>query len=162
MQSLTIKATQLKIKRATEQGIRKAARSLAKSLPEMIRQRTRSGRGLLGTLAGLSSGYVEKRKKSKRLSKETSPTKSNLTATGQMLNALKGIASGSIVTVFVADKARTRELGGGDSTKTNKEVARYADETGRPFLGITPQEEANARKEATKIIADEIKRVLGG
>jgi hypothetical protein len=155
---LTIKTTQVKLSRAIEQGVRKAAREIAQTLPKIVRDRVRAGFGLSGRLKSLSDGYIKFRTRAaRRLSKETSPGKSNLTATGQMLNAIIGQATGSIVRIFMKD-TRKRELSGG-ATKTNNEVRRYAEED-RPFFELTRNERAMAEKKAAEIIKQELRRVL--
>lgn len=153
-----LRITRAKLARAIEQGQRKAARDLALTLPDVIRERVRSGIGLTGTFKALSESYVRLRRRlSRGLSKETNPETSNLTATGQMLNAIIGQATGTVIRIFIRGN-RKRELSG-DSVKSNNEIRGYV-EKDRPFFGLTKNERALAEKNAAEIIAQEIKRVL--
>lgn len=69
-----------------------------------------------------------------QLSDDTTPGKSNLTFTGQMLDSLKGRAT-SAGRGEVAASGNRR--GGGAS---NPDVARYVSEQGRPFLNLSDVE----------------------
>jgi hypothetical protein len=174
--TLTIKTTQAKLSRAIEQGVRKAARELSRSLPDLIRERVRAGFGLNGKLKGLSKSYIAFRKgfvnfitingkvvpitkkpKKPKLDSTTSPETSNLTATGQMLKSIIGQASGGIVRIFMKD-TRKKELNDGPP-KTNNEVRRFA-EKDRPFFELTKNERRIAELTAVDIIKQEIRRVL--
>lgn len=154
----------------------KAARSLALSIPEMIRQRVLSGEGLNGTLKALSQSYIDFRKglvrfaringilvplrrniKAPKLSSDTTPTKSNLTATGQMLNAMVGEANGTVIRITIKGD-RTRELTG-EPKLSNNEVRKHV-EVERPFFGLTKKERAIIDKNAMEIIKQEIRRAL--
>ena len=158
---MTIRATKLKLARAIEQASRLAARQLAKDLPHVIRDRTRDGQGLKGSLEGLSESYKKFRQRvRRRLSKETSPATSNLTATGQMLAAIMGEARGTFVRIFFSSKPRRRELSDSSRGKTNAELARYAREGGRPFFGLTKNEARMAEEMAADTIRKELRRML--
>lgn len=155
---MTLRTTKLRLARAVEQGQRKAARDLAKTLPDVIRERVRSGIGLTGTFKALSDSYIKFRRRArKRLSSDTTPETSNLTATGQMLKAIVGEATGTVVRIFIKGNRR-RELGGGPS-KSNNEIRGYVEKE-RPFFELTKNERALAEKTAAEIIKEEIKRVL--
>jgi len=148
-----MKIAKAKLERSILQGQLRAARELAKLIPTMVRERTRKGLGLLGSLDGLSDSYIKFRTRVRsRLSKETSPGMSNLTATGQLLNAIIGEARGTLIRVFISDKPRRRELNP-SANATNKEIRGYVESQGREFLGLT----ANERKEVERIAAETIK-----
>lgn len=155
-----MKITKKKLERAILQGQLRAARQLAKFVPAMIRERTRSGLGLLGSLDGLSTSYVKFRERVKsRLSKETSPNKSNLTATGQLLDAIIGEATGTIVKIFISPKPRKKELNPSASA-TNREIRKYVEDGGREFLGLTANERRVIEKEAAEVIKTEIRKAF--
>ena len=155
-----MKITKARLERAIFQGQLRAARDLAKFIPAMIRERTRNGLGLLGSLDGLSTSYVKFRERVKaRLSKETSPNKSNLTATGQLLDAIIGEATGTIVKIFISPKPRKKELNP-SANATNREIRKYVEEGGREFLGLTANERRVIEKEAAEVIKTEIRKAF--
>lgn len=171
-----IKLSGRKLALAIKQGQIKAARSLALSIPEMIRERVLSGVGLAGTFKALSKSYVDFRKglvrfatirgvvvplrkdiKAPKLSSDTTPTTSNLTATGQMLRAMVGEAAGTIIRITIKGK-RTSELSG-EPKLTNNQVRKYVEED-RPFFGLTRKERTIIEQNAAEIIKQEIRRAL--
>lgn len=157
-----IKNIKIKLRVATRKAINKAAKEIAVYILDIIKIRTRyEGEGLKGQLKELKSvPYIKLREKSKNLSDETSPNKSNLTATGQLLDALQGKAVGDKVTIDIKNSKRKFELDGPSSSLTNKEVRRYVEESGREFLGLTQAEKDDAINVATQIIEQEIKDAL--
>jgi hypothetical protein len=114
-----------------------------------IKARTRKGFGVsergekTQRLAGLKDNYKEQRKRLKqqgKLSGETSPNKSNLTKTGEMLDNFKVTPTENSVTIsFNSPKLSAR--------------ARYVSDKGRPFLNLSKQE----LWKVNKIIKDAIK-----
>ena len=73
-------------------------------------------------------GGTRKSPRSPDLSNETSPTKSNLTFTGQMLNALAGTSGRrEHGEVYLLQYRRGTSL-------TNSDIARLNEENGRPFM----------------------------
>lgn len=155
-----MKITRARLERAILQGQLRAARELAKFIPAMIRERTRSGQGLLGSLDGLSTSYVKFRERVKaRLSKETSPSKSNLTATGQLLNAIIGEATGTVVKIFISPKPRKKELNP-SANASNRDIRKYVEEGGREFLGLTANERRVIEEEAAEVIKTEIRKAF--
>ena len=159
---MKIRATQLRIQRIILLAQRKAARELAKMLPGIIRQRVRDGFGVKGRLKALSDSYIGLRTRLKKyLSRETSPGDSNLTATGQMLNAIKGEANGTSVKIFISDKKR-RQNPLSPGSATNKEIRKYVEDQGREFFALTTEEKnlaINFAKEMiTKELRDKLKR----
>jgi hypothetical protein len=107
-----------------------------------------SGEGIQIRLASLSPKYIEYRRKKSKSGFSTGeffrPNKSNLTFTGQMLDALKVDARQSFVKVFVDKSGRK------DSDLTNAKVAEHVARNGRPFMGLTQRNK--------KIIDKEIER----
>lgn len=82
--------------------------SIANDLAFVIKRRTRLGYGVEKSgdnkekLAALKTSTVASRKKKKKkgnLAQETSPTKSNLTESGQMLNSLQGRAINKMIEI---------------------------------------------------------------
>lgn len=113
----------------------KTTQSVADYAADMVRVRTRLGYGVDGGvkrgLDSLSDGYKKTRAKAKKagtLYSETTPNRSNLTFTGQMLNSIYGIAyeAGRFLLTFKGDR--------------NQEVAGYAVEGGRPFFSFSRAE----------------------
>jgi len=140
----------------------KAARALAETIPEVIRIRTQQeGDGVNGQLKALESSTKKYRKRYKaNLSSDTDPDRSNLTATGQLLNSIKGKNIGSKVVIEPGKSKRKGELSGGKSRLTNKEVNKYVDENGREFLRLNKQETEEATNLAKDIIAEELRSVI--
>lgn len=135
-------------------------REVSQVLARQIRIRTRLGYGVeSGKQSKLkpldTERYVPLRQKNKsNLSSETTAKKSNLTATGQMLDSIKQDSNGRNIAVSVSGK-RTKELTERRSVNTNSDIARYAKENGRNFFEAT-----NAEKQ---LVAREIKkRMLRG
>lgn len=153
-----MKITKAKLERAIKQGQIRAARELAKSIPDLIRERVRAGLGLSGPLKALSDNYVKfRRRVARRLAATTSPNQSNLTATGQMLAGIIGEATGSIIRIFIRGN-RKREING-QGGKTNNEIRKYV-EKDRPFFELTNAERQVIAKSAAETIKQEIKRAL--
>ncbi|MCS6281447.1 MAG: hypothetical protein HUM72_12515 [Dolichospermum sp.] len=136
----------------------KVALKLAQGLVDYIKLRTREeGEGTSGKLDPLSKKYIEQRiKKSNRLHPDTSPSKSNLTATGQMLDALRGRAGGGKVTIDIKPTTRRKELNGKKSGLTNNEVRQYVEDAGREFLKLSPDEKKDVIDLATQLINEEL------
>lgn len=72
------------------------------------------------------SKYIDIRKKNAgKLGELGKPTKSNATATGQMLSSMKHEMKPNGFTLLVPESSRSKELNGSPSKLTNKEVAKY-------------------------------------
>ena len=122
---------------------RRFMESVGNILSDDIVRRTRLGYGVEGEgklrqkLKPLSENYVEFRKQNKRkLYNLTSPKKSNLTFTGQLLNSLtaKSERIGKVTLFF---KGKHNNLDG--STMDNGLLANFVSKN-RPFLGPTNRE----------------------
>lgn len=137
-----------------------AARELAQLIPELIKIRTRNaGEGVNGTLDSLSKETEAYRERYQdNLHPETTPTTSNLTATGQLLDSIKGRNVGSKV-ITEAKGRRSRELSGGRSKKSNKQVLNYVEKNGRVFHELNQEERKELIETATQIIKEELKGV---
>lgn len=154
----TIEAVKRKYQVQIRIAQREAAKELAQIIVEFIKLRTQQeGEGTRGKLDSLSDSYIEQRRKSDRLSSDTSPEKSNATATGQMLNALKGSSSGTTAKVVIKDSNRKRELNGSKSKLNNNEVRKFFEDNGREFLKLSKEEKSDMVDIATKIIKERLR-----
>jgi hypothetical protein len=140
----------------------KAARELAALIPELIKLRTRqAGEGVDGALKSLAESTIEYREKYEdNLHPDTSPSNSNLTATGQLLDAIQGKNTGSKVRVDIKGGKRKSEISGGKSKKTNKDVRKYVEDAGRKFLELSEAEKDEVIELARQIILDELRSVI--
>ena len=144
--------------RAFEKALDKVVRSssfrkIAEDLVVQIRKRTRLGYGVKeggkqNKLTKLSDSYKEYRKKNKgKLSNQTTPSKSNLTLTGEMLDSMQvKVEGGTIVvsfgTKFAGQKAKW--------VTTAKEQRR--------FLDLTTGERKQIAEEIRQLIIKELTR----
>ncbi len=103
---------------------------------EQMRTRTRLGYGVpdLGAaqqkLAPLQDSTVANRKRAKAkgtLAGQTTPKKSNLTHTGQLLDSIKFIARGNTIEISIMGER-------------NRSVATFVTEQGRPFFTLSKSE----------------------
>lgn len=173
---------------------------IAQQVRARVIARTRIGRGVNpGTgkqtrLKKLSRSYIAQRKgdiafftkngkvipfvpkSAPRLSPNTTPSKSNLTATGQLLAAIRARAKNQMIILFFKDK-RGKDLSGQQSKLSNSELKDIVEANGRSFFGVTIPERnfiarlvrqnvidclKRSRKSARiqKIIATRIRRAL--
>ncbi len=86
-----------------------------------------------------------------RLSDATSPTKSNLTLTGQMLDSLTARASEGSVSI--------KASGSRNDGKTNEDVAGYAEDGGRRFLDLAKGDLNQLRVLLSNIVDDILKKL---
>lgn len=97
------------------------------------------------------------------LSSKTSPAKSNLTATGQLLDSLTVIKlklkNAWGFRISVPDNRRGRDVFGQPNKQglTNRKLAQYVAEQGRAFMGFTKSQRNIIVKEITKFIIRGIK-----
>jgi hypothetical protein len=168
-----------KFKRKYGALVDKATKEVAKIAAEKtlkdIKERTKKGIGTDGELKSLSKDYIEFRKRWKAfLAEDTSPDKSNLTATGQLLDALYYRVVGARFFIKVNSKNRSEGLGGeqleevvktskkGKVTKTyqsrltNDQIREYTEKAGREFLALSEKEKDDLRK----FVKDELKMML--
>ena len=127
-----------KVKAALKELSDRPPQSLGKEAVSLIKDRTRDGfgvntkGGVKHSLKALSKAYIERRKRS-RLHADTSPAKSNLTFSGQLLNSLRSVVEGSQVLVYPQGNRRGK---GPD----NLAVAGYVEKAGRAFLNFSAKE----------------------
>lgn len=138
----------------------KNMQAIADSVADSIKLRTRSGKGVdeqgnLTKLDPLSDEYVETRKRKRnKLSPYATPKKSNLTATGQMLDSIDTAINGSSI-IFFFKEQRTKELSG-KSKSTNGQIAKYVEDGGRRFFGFSKFDKQMVLRQLRKIISDAI------
>lgn len=159
--SAQLRIAQKRIQSAIFQAQKKAARELIQVIIDTIRTRTR----LLKELANgskipkLEDSTIRSRERySRNLDADTSPTTSNATATGQMLNSMKGKASGTKITIDLKT-GRRKELAGNKSKLTNSEVNKYYEESKGEWFALQSSEKQEAIDYAAEIIKEEIKKV---
>lgn len=140
----------------------KAAKALAEAIPEVIKLRTRQeGEGVNGKLKDLEDSTIKYRERySDNLHPDTSPKTSNLTGTGQLIDAIQGKSAGSKVKIEIKGGKRKGELSGGKSKKSNKEVRKYVEDAGREFLELSKAERQEAKELAADIIKEELRSVI--
>jgi len=158
------KILDLKVSKALSKTVQRSKMNgYMKLIADQIKIRTRLGYHAkkLGEkkrpIQKLKASTIATRKKIKEaglLSGLTRPNKSNLTATGQMLDALigRGTGNGSGI-IEVDDSSRW------DSNESNSDVAGYAEDGGRPFLNLTDKEVKELIQEITKVLTKELRRM---
>ena len=136
-------------------ALREAAKELAQVILLMVEIRTQiQGKGTNGDLDELDDAYVKQRRKNKsRLSKATSPEKSNLTATGQMIKALQGKSEGSKAIVSVKPSNRRKELNKSESKYNNDQIRKFVEDNGREFLKLSESEKDKVIESAKRILS---------
>ena len=140
-----------KVRKGLERSVSKRAmQEIGNLAVQIIRERTRDGKGVQRPdgnrtkLKPLSPQYIEFRKRFGNLSPFTSPGRSNLTLTGQMLDSIKVVRTSQ-------GKAVVRPSGIREDGKRNADVARWVSRE-RPFLNL-------ARSEI-RLITDEVRRFI--
>ena len=124
---------------------------------ELIRRRTRDGFGVAKTggrrrrLNSLSEQYIAFRRRFRSLSTDTSPSKSNLTLTGQMLASVQTIkvrrGTKGKALVLVATKGRK-----------NIKKAEFNADSGRIFMNLSKRELKDITKTMTKFIKTNVSK----
>ena len=146
---------------AKRAAIQEAIRELRVLIPELIRLRTRGGAGLKGNLPALERSTIEYRTRYRdNLHTDTSPSESNLTGTGQLLNAIEAKASAGRITVSINKKKRRGELSGSRSKLTNDDVRRFVEQNFAEFFELTNDEREQLVQIAKDIIANKIREVF--
>lgn len=126
---------------------------IGNTVKDIIYKRVKSGSGVnkgnKEKLKPLSQSYIEYRKKNKPQGKFASPTRSNLTNTGQMLDNFEISVEGLTTLVTIASNGRT------DSKLTNAMVAEFVSKE-RPFMDLSQSE----MRLLISLISKEIKKRL--
>lgn len=127
---------------------------IADELAEQIRLRTRLGKSLDGDggeptpLKPLSEKYKKKRATYKGLSSSTTPNKSNLTLTGEMLDDVTGFAKpDGKISIYVKDEFSKKKAG-------------WNAEKGRPFLFLSRVQIERLRNKLQAQITQLIKKYI--
>lgn len=155
---------------------------------DLLFLRTKAGQGTNGPLKELSKSYVDFRKRwSSFLADDTSPSESNLTATGQLLDAMfLRVVAGRFI-IKVNSKKRDQGLGGGEveeikrdvfkgkgqnkkkvgekttgvqSKLTNDQVRKFVEDAGRVFLEFNDDEKRQIREFALNMFRDKLKKFI--
>lgn len=132
---------------------------IAKEMADTVRIRAQLGGSVESTgkakkpFKKLSPDYVEQRKKFKGLSNKTTPRKSNITRTGQLIESLRGEPKSNGFDIIA-------EGGRDDSDLTNSQVAKYVADQGRPFLDLSDKELKQLTRLIEESLADEIENCL--
>jgi hypothetical protein len=141
------------IKRFTDAQIEFAVKEVVKLVPEQIRIRTQLGKDLKGgkikRLAASTVAY--RRRYSDNLDSNTSPGRSNLTATGQLLRAIEAKADKNKIVISLKNK-RSRDLSGASSKVSNSEVKDFQEDKGRFFFGLAEFEKNFILREILKVL----------
>jgi len=139
------------------------SKELGDKYAQRIRKRTTLGYGVDGSgtqekLLPLEESYKEVRERYREnLSSSTSVSKSNLTATGQLLGAMTGEAANAKVIITFKD-TRGKDLTGRPSKIGNKKLARYVQERGRSFFRFTKAERNAFVREVKQLIKAGLKK----
>lgn len=140
---------------------RKELTQLARLAIKQIAKRTRAGfgvaeaRGNAKRLKKLSSAYIEYRKRSSKLNTAlTSPGKSNLTFTGQLIDSLV-VREVDVEKQKVFINANRRRRKGGT---TNEEVAEFVAQQGRAFLNLSRNEVTKISRAYKNSLVNSVKR----
>lgn len=132
---------------------------LAKEMADTVRVRSQLGGSVSEQNKGkkpfkkLSPGYVKQRESFKGLSNLTTPKKSNITRTGQLIESITGKGLSKGLEIELTGK-RT------DSSLTNDEVGKFLREQGRPFLNFSNVEMKKLRRLIEEALEVEINKCL--
>ena len=163
-----MKAIQQAVARAAQDGLSKQALSpIAEKCADLIRVRTRRGSGVstfggaktkLAGLADSTKDSRDRKKKQGKLSSLTTPGRSNLTETSQMLESLTG-------TVPRAGTILIEPKGSRSDGYTNEEIASFAEDGSanrpkRQFLNLTLQETKQIEKLFREDLAKRVAKAL--
>lgn len=174
-----IRDFKVKYAKRIKETLNDVAKIAAEKTMNDVIARTKSGIGSNGQLKSLSAKYIGFRRRwSAFLAKDTSPAKSNLTATGQLLEALyyrvvgtrffikvntkkrsEGLGGEKLVTITKTNKKGKKKVVGYESSLNNDQVRKYTEDAGREFLALSEKEKEDLRKftaEQLKIMLSDI------
>lgn len=174
-----IRDFKVKYAKRIKETLNDVAKIAAEKTMNDVIARTKSGIGSNGQLKALSAKYIGFRRRwSAFLAKDTSPAKSNLTATGQLLEALyyrvvgtrffikvntkkrsEGLGGEKLVTITKTNKKGKKKVVGYESSLNNDQVRKYTEDAGREFLALSEKEKEDLRKftaEQLKIMLSDI------
>ena len=146
------------INRQADKTTKKALKETAPKMSKMIKERTRKGFGLsdgsdkprIQRLARLEKATIRQRR-SKALSSFTSPSKSNLTETGQMVASLAVRTVKNGLRIFLRDSRN-------DGKSNNELASRHEDGRvrggkKRRFVGLSVREQSKIVKALTQSLS---------
>lgn len=152
---MTFKKLNIQINALIEGVIRRETMSeVGELVRDLVKSRTKKGFGVAEPegkatrLKGLSESYKKRRrtlKKQGKLDQSTSPTKSNLTQTSQMLDSVKSKASTAKAEVFL------------DNEKAQRKAELQANDN-REFMNLSKSEVNKIKKLLEQKIIDDIKK----
>jgi hypothetical protein len=152
---VNLKQLEIKIKALVKEASRKTNMAkIAEEAKDMVASRTSRGFGVerpegkKKRLKPLSPEYKKERRRLKqkgRLSADTTPQKSNLTQSKQMLNSLDTKARDGVATVF---------LNNGEAN----EKAKYQAKDGRSFMNLSKTETQKITKTLEDLITNDIRK----
>lgn len=158
-----IKEITEKITKELEKTIKSKAfyDEIGKGVATQIRKRTRLGYGVNASGAQVkleptkpsTQKAKQKKKEQGKLSPQTTPKRSNLTDTGQLLDAIHHKSTDSKTTIQFKDSRKNSELG----NKKLAEVVQFIG--GRIFFELTNPEKNNLKRVIEKKIQELIKRL---
>lgn len=115
----------------------KTLSEVSKLIPIQIKKRTQLGKDLNNSkIKDIEDSTKAYRKRYKsNLSSNTTPNKSNLTATGQLLNSIQCEVKDRQFEISLKDQ-RKNDLSGKKSKVKNSEIRKFQEDQGRPFFGL--------------------------
>jgi hypothetical protein len=127
-----------------------------------IQKRSRQGKDVEGqNFDALSKEYKKQRKRNSRnLDETTTPNKSNVTATGQMLKSMRAEGVKGKIVINPPSGNRSKELSGSSPRISNREVARYVQEDGRRFFGLTDKQKTELTRDVKNVLLRKLKKTL--
>lgn len=154
-----------KVEQALSNTVRQTVmKNLGREARDLVYKRTKDGYGVSSDkdpdpikvrLASLSPKYVKYRSKLAELGKFGRPGKSNLTLTGQLLDAIKVESRRNGFALEISKDLRK------NSELSNEQVGEYVSENGRPFFALTLAEQTVLFRNLEKLLREELKRTLG-
>ena len=139
----------------------KIMKRLAKSTEDLVYKRVKSGYGVKGNTKGklkkLSPRY-KKYRKGKPLGEFGTPNKSNLTLTGQMLQAFGNKVTKNTFNLFIKKTSRKTITGGSDK-HNNAKIAEFVSKL-RPFLNLSKPEARVIISEYRQHIKDVARKIF--
>lgn len=111
-----------------------------------------------GLLSVFDPRKTRGRKKKIKLHPETTPTKSNLTATGQLLDSIKARKKKFSLIFFIAKRKKKRLVGKASNKVNTQDVAEYVQKD-RPFLSLSNKEKKKVSKSIAKIIKKALRKI---
>jgi hypothetical protein len=160
-----------KLNNARLKARREATKYLRKRIPEYIILRTKSGEGIDREFSKLDESTISNRERyTRQLSRDTSPSESNITASGQLLKAIISEIIGNTLKFSINDKIRKKFPKPKNPRKnainkpvTNREVQGYLE--GRSdkyfkFFGLSDYDMKELSKETKDFILEILKREL--